>query len=111
MSNRWVLVKKSVESGSGEGSRRASPDLPVLESTHFYGQSGCEKSFNGFRLAKVIGLAPSFEPFNDWSDQPISPCCGKRLASGKKFLKGGASYGMRSVLANFPLLQSSQRDR
>lgn len=37
MSNRWTLIKKSVESGGGEGARRASPDLPVLESAHFYG--------------------------------------------------------------------------
>ena len=76
MSNRWMLVKESVESGSGEGSRRAPPNLPVLESTHFYGQSGCEKNFNGFRLAKVIGLAPSFEPFNNWSDHLVSLRCG-----------------------------------
>ena len=60
MSNRWMLVKKSVKSGSGKGPRRASPNLPVLESTHFYGQSGCEKNLYGFRLAKVVGLPPSF---------------------------------------------------
>jgi hypothetical protein len=106
-----MLVKKSVKSGSRETSRRAPPNLPVLESTHFYGQSGCEKNFNGFRLAEVVGLAPSFKPFNDWSDHPFSLCRGKLFACGKEFLKGSASYGMRSVLANFPLLESSQRDR
>ena len=90
--------------------RRTSPDLPVLESADFYGQSSFEKDFNGFRLAEVVGLAPSFEPFNDWSDRLMSLCCGKLFLRGKKSLKGGTGYGVRSVLANFPLLKSSERD-
>ena len=68
MSNRWMLVKKSLKSGSGEGSRRASPDLPVLESTHFYGQSSGKKDLNGLRLAQIVGLSPSLQPSDDGSD-------------------------------------------
>jgi hypothetical protein len=31
MSNRWMPIKRSVESGGREGARRALSDLPILE--------------------------------------------------------------------------------
>lgn len=40
----------------------------------------------------------------------MSLCWGELFLRSKKSLEGGASYGVRSVLANFPLLESSERD-
>jgi hypothetical protein len=67
-SSRRLLGEESLEGGGGEGARRASADLPVLESAHSYGQSSGNKEFNGLRLAHVVGLSPSLKPSDDRSD-------------------------------------------
>ena len=68
MSNRWMLLEKSVESGGGKRTRRAAADLPVLQRAHADGQPSGEKNRDGLRLAQIVGLSPNLESFDNWSD-------------------------------------------
>jgi hypothetical protein len=68
MSNRWVLIKKSIEGGGGKRTRRASSDFPVLQRAHADRQPSGEKRRDGLRLAQIVGLSPNLESLDNWSD-------------------------------------------
>jgi hypothetical protein len=68
MSNRWMLLEKSIESGGGKRTRRAAADLPVLQRAHADRQPSGEKNRDSLRLAQIVGLSPNLESFDNWSD-------------------------------------------
>jgi hypothetical protein len=67
--NRWMLIKKPVEGGRGEGARRASSDLPGLHGPHADRQSSSIKNLDDLRLAQMVFLAPNLKSPNNRGDR------------------------------------------